>query len=303
MIAKLRRIAIYDTSSNNLVVLTTIQEGVEGSGGFFYEEEEDTLTVDDDQAYLLSFLCRLETRVLGDSSARATLMAMVGNECIISGVGIDGFVQFGRVVPTDTNTNTFADTVKIVAVDQIDKSTVFRIVAQRRSTKAYINGIIAGGVGAFNSLLNVYNVMSGTGSELFGFKLFTTATGSITNTTSGWARQSVTIGAGEGIESSRFLFPFANIPVTLSFRNETNNLDNEAIIRRYTGTTTVTTQASNTLSDWSASAIGSRLSVTTTPDASTRWISALFGSAGGGVEAGFSLPALRVGALTTFERF
>lgn len=192
MIAKLRRIAIYDTANDKVVTLTTIQEGVEGSGGFFYEEEEDTLTVDDDQSLLLSFLCKLEARVLGNSSVRADLEAMVGEECIISGVGIDGFVQFGRTLPPTSNANTFADTVKIVAVDQVDKSTVFRIVAQRRSVKGYSSGIARGGVGAFNSLLNMYEVTSGTGGLLYGFYGATIgATYTITNTTSGYAFQNI----------------------------------------------------------------------------------------------------------------
>lgn len=303
MIAKLRRIAIYDTGNDRIVQLTTIQEGVEGAGGFFYEEEEDTLKVDDDQEYLLSFLCRLEARVLGQASLRADLMAMVGQECIISGVGIDGFVQFGRVVPTATTTNTFADTVKIVAIDQVDKSTVFRIVAQRRSTKAYVNGVLAGGVGAFNSLLNIYDVTSGVSNALYGFALYGGVTASITNTTSGWARQSAQIGAGEAIESSRFLFPFANIPVTLSFRNETNTSDNEGILRRFTGTTTVATQSPDAVVTFDAGAVGSRLSATAVPNASTTWISAVFGSAGGGDTVGFSLPSIRVNSLTAFEKF
>ena len=303
MIAKLRRIAIYDIGNDKVVTLTTIQDGVEGAGGFFYEEEEDTLTIDDDQTYLLSFLCRLEARVLGQSSVRADLMAMVGEECIISGVGIDGFVQFGRVEPTNTTTNTFADTVKIVAVDQVDKSTVFRIVAQRRSTKAYVSGVLAGGVGAFNSMLNVYDVTSGVSNALYGFALTGGVTASITNTTSGYARQSVTVTIGDGIQSSRFLFPFEGIPVTLSFRIETDSSDNEGILRAFTGTTTVATQSPDSATTFANGVVGSRLSITRVPDASTRWISAVFGSGGNGTALGFSLPALRVNDLTAFEKF
>jgi hypothetical protein len=302
MIAKLRRIAIYDTANDKIVVLTTIQDGVEGAGGFFYEEEEDTLAVDDDQAYLLSFLCKLETRVLGQSSVRADLEAMVGEECIISGVGIDGFVQFGRVIPTNTTTNTFADTVKIVAVDQVDKSTVFRIVAQRRSVKGYSSGIARGGVGAFNSLLNMYEVTSGISNALYGFALTSGVTASITNTTSGYAFQSVTVSIGDGIQSSRFLFPFADIPVTLSFRNETNSSDSEGILRLFTGTTTVATQSQTTVV-FSSGAVGSRLSTSLTPNASTTWVSAVFGSGGSSDALGFSLPALRVNSLTGFEKY
>jgi hypothetical protein len=305
MIAKLRRIAIYDTTNDKVVVLTTIQEGVEGSGGFFYEEEEDTLAIDDDQSLLLSFLCKLEARVLGNSSVRADLEAMVGEECIISGVGIDGFVQFGRVVPTTGNTNTFADTVKIVAIDQVDKSTVFRIVAQRRSVKGYSSGIARGSVGAFNSLLNVYEVISGTtgaGGVPYGFALEDgTSTG--TNTTSGYAFFSNTlVASGFGYKSSRFLFPFTGIPVTFSLRTESTGTEGIAVIATYTGTTTVTEEARVTFNGFDGDPVGTRVSVGITPTASTRWVGALIGTTAAGT-VGFSLPALRVNGLTAYEGF
>lgn len=302
MIAKLRRIAIYDIGNDKVVTLTTIQDGVEGAGGFFYEEEEDTLTIDDDQTYLLSFLCRLEARVLGQSSVRADLMAMVGEECIISGVGIDGFVQFGRCLPPTSNANTFADTVKIVAVDQVDKSTVFRIVAQRRSTKAYVSGVLAGGVGAFNSMLNVYDVTSGITGLMYGFYGATTlATYSLTNTASGYAFQNVIAGGSSAdIFSARFLFPFNGIPVTLSFRNEVNEAQGFAKVTTFTGTTTTTFQAETTVS--LGVLVGTRVTATITPTATTTFVGCSLGLTSGGA-VGFSLPALRVNSLTAFEKF
>jgi hypothetical protein len=305
MIAKLRRIAIYDTTNDKVVVLTTIQEGVEGSGGFFYEEEEDTLAIDDDQSLLLSFLCKLEARVLGNSSVRADLEAMVGEECIISGVGIDGFVQFGRVVASDTNTNVFSDTVKIVAVDQVDKSTVFRIVAQRRSVKGYSSGIARGSVGAFNSLLNVYEVTSGiTGSpgNPYGFSVSTSSSQG-TNTTSGYAFFTASLlASGYAFKSARFLFPFAGIPITYSFRLESTDQTGIAVVATYTGTTAVTEEAKVERGGFDGDSIGARIDVSITPTASTRWVGALMGTNGAGT-VGFSLPALRVNGLTQYEGF
>jgi len=261
--------------------------------------------VDDDQAYLLSFLCKLETRVLGQSSVRADLEAMVGEECIISGVGIDGFVQFGRTVPSNTNTNTFADTVKIVAIDQVDKSTVFRIVAQRRSVKGYSSGIARGGVGAFNSLLNMYEVISGiTGSSgtPYGFALEDgNSTG--TNSTSGYAFFTNSLSAsGYGFKSSRFLFPFQGIPVTFSFRQETIGQEGLAVLATYTGTTTVTEEAQVSLVSFDSEPVGTRRNLSITPTASTRWVGALLGTSQVG-SVGFSLPALRVNSLTSFEKY
>lgn len=305
MIAKLRRIAIYDTANDKVVTLTTIQEGVEGSGGFFYEEEEDTLAIDDDQSLLLSFLCKLEARVLGNSSVRADLEAMVGEECIISGVGIDGFVQFGRVVPASNNTNTFSDTVKLVAVDQVDKSTVFRIVAQRRSVKGYSSGVARGSVGAFNSLLNVYQVTSGTTGSSgtpFGFALEAgNSTG--TNSASGYAFYINTlVASGFGYKSARFLFPFDGIPVTFSFRQETNGSEGLAVVATYTGTTTVVEEARASFASFDGDPVGTRESITITPTASTRWVGAMFGTTGAG-SVGFSLPALKVNSDRQYEAF
>lgn len=303
MIAKLRRLAIYDITNDKVVTLTTIQEGAEGAGGFFYEEEEDTLTVDDDQSYLLSFLCRLEARVLGASAVRADLMAMVGSECIVSGVGIDGFVQFGRVVATSGNTNTFADTVKIVAVDQVDTSTVFRIVVQRRSVKGYASGTARGGVGAFNSLFNMYEVISGTSGTPYGFATTGVGSDALTNTTSGYAFfTSTMLASGYSYKSARYLFPFANIPVTLSFRQENTDATAIAVVATYTGTTTVTEQSTQSITGFDGGVVGERNSLVITPDSSTRWVGAMFGTSAAGAVS-FSLPALRVNGLTSYEGY
>jgi len=301
MIAKLRRIAIYDTGNDKVVTLTTIQDGVDGAGGFFYEEEEDTLTIDDDQSYLLCFLCKLEARVLGNSTLRADLMAMVGQQCIISGVGIDGFIQFGRVNPSNTNTNVFSDTVRIVAVDQVDNSTVFRISAQRRTVKGYSGGIARGSVGAFNSLLNVFEVTSGITGTPYGFALGDGSSAG-TNTVSGHAFYVGTLGAsGIAYKTSRYLFPFQGIPVTFSFRQETTAGEGRASVATYTGTVTVAEQARVDYSSFDGEPIGTRVAITINPTSATRWVGAFLGASQVGI-VGFSLPALRVNGLTAFEK-
>lgn len=215
MISKLLQLAIYNVPDNELLVLSTIQDGVDGAGGFFYSEEEDTLDIEDDQKYLLSFLCSMDVRVLGSSANRSTLMNMIGKECVISGVGLDGFFQFGRVTDFTTGVvNVAEDTVKIVAADQIDKSTVFRIVAQKRSTKAYVGGKMAGGVTASENMMAVHQLGAGTASMLYG--LFNTnGSGSVTTDTLTMTYASPTGSAVIGT-SGYYLYPFTNYPVFFS---------------------------------------------------------------------------------------
>jgi hypothetical protein len=249
MIAKLQQLAIYDVSApagTPPLVLSSIQDGVDGAGGFFYTEEEDLLTIEDDQNYLLSMLCRVDIRVLGEGSKRATLMAMVGKECVISGVGIDGFFQFGRVTSFSGGVATAVDTVKIVAADQVDKSTVFRIVAQKRSTKAYVNGVMAGGVLASENMMAIYELEAGTSSLLNG--MFITGgtslrTGAVMEVTYASLLANAFIGT-----SGFYLYPFLNAPVFYSLiRNGVagNVGANTLKLLGYDATSTLTTIASN----------------------------------------------------------
>jgi hypothetical protein len=179
MLAKLLQLAIYDVQANTHVVLSTIQDGVDGAGGFFYTEEEDLLSIEDDQDYLVSFLCRMDVRLLGNSAKRATLMSMVGKDCVISGLGMDGFFQFGHVTNFTGGVATATGTVKLVAVEQVDKTTVFRVIAQKRTTKAYVSGFMAGAVTASENMMAMYQLGSGTSTMLHG--LFNTGgVGSVT---------------------------------------------------------------------------------------------------------------------------
>ena len=206
MLAKLLQLAIYDVQANTHVVLSTIQDGVDGAGGFFYTEEEDTLSIEDDQDYLLSFLCRMDVRLLGNSAKRATLMSMVGKDCVISGLGLDGFFQFGRVTAFTGGSVTAVDTVKLVAVEQVDKSSVFKVIAQKRTTKGYVGGVIAGGVTASENMMAVHHLGAGTASVLYG--MFNTGgSASVTTDTLTVSYASLTASAFIGT-SGFYLYPF-----------------------------------------------------------------------------------------------
>lgn len=207
MLAKLLQLAIYDVQANTHVVLSTIQDGVEGAGGFFYTEEEDTLSIEDDQDYLVSFLCRMDVRLLGNSAKRATLMSMVGKDCVISGLGLDGFFQFGRVTAFTGGVATAVDPVKLVAVEQVDKTSVFRVIAQKRSTKGYVNGVMAGSVTASENMMAVHQLGAGTASMLYGM-YNTNGTGSVTGDTLTMSYAGATASAFVGTDGF-YLFPFA----------------------------------------------------------------------------------------------
>jgi hypothetical protein len=214
MISKLLQLAIYNVTDNQHVVLSAIQDGVDGAGGFFYSEEEDTLDIEDDQKLLLSFLCSMDVRVLGSSANRSLLMDMIGKECVISGVGIDGFFQFGRVIDYTTGVAIAEDTVKLVAADQVDNSTVFKIVAQRRSTKAYVNGKMAGGVTASENMMAVHQLGSGSSTMLYGLTN-TNGVGARSGDTVVMTYASLTASASINTEGF-YLYPFVNYPVFFS---------------------------------------------------------------------------------------
>lgn len=247
MISKLLQLAIYNVTDNEHLVLSTVQDGVDGAGGFFYSEEEDTLDIEDDQKYLLSFLCSMDVRVLGSSANRSTLMNMIGKECVISGVGLDGFFQFGRVTGFSGGVATAVDTVKIVAADQVDKSTVFKIVAQKRTTKAYVGGVIAGGVTASENMMAVHELGQGTSSALYGVFSSTGTGARVTDTLTITYPPSITASATIGT-SGFYLYPFVNYPVFFSLIEtaSTGTFGAQSLkLLGYDASSTVSTLASN----------------------------------------------------------
>jgi hypothetical protein len=248
MIAKLLQLAIHDVAANETLVLSSIQDGVDGAGGFFYTEEEDLLTIEDDQSYLLSMLCRVDIRVLGEASKRATLLGMVNKECIVSGVGIDGFFQFGRVTNYTISGATAVDTVKIVSVDQVDKSTVFRVVAQKRSTKAYVSGTMAGGVLASENLMAIHQLGTGTANMLYGM-FRDVGTGVVSGDTLTMTYPPSITASALIATAGYYLYPFTSTPVFFSLIKtaETGTYTTQSLkLLGYDSSATVTAIATTT---------------------------------------------------------
>ncbi len=95
MALTLRKIAIKDPDSSDMVVLSNIIDGVDGAATFGWSQEEESVQIEDNQKLDHSLNGELDIKVLRASDADTTIIdGLVGKRVEISGWGIDGFLVF-----------------------------------------------------------------------------------------------------------------------------------------------------------------------------------------------------------------
>lgn len=94
MALTLRKIAIKDPASNDVVVLTNIMEGVDGSSAMGLTMEAEAVQIEDNQTLEHSLSLELDIKVIrGTDAELATLDGLIGKRVEISGWTIDGFFR------------------------------------------------------------------------------------------------------------------------------------------------------------------------------------------------------------------
>lgn len=95
MSSTLRKLAIKDPESDDMVILTNIREGVDGAVDMGWTQEAESVRVDDNQTMDHSLNGELDIKVLRLSgSALATLQGLVGKRVELAGWTIEGFLLF-----------------------------------------------------------------------------------------------------------------------------------------------------------------------------------------------------------------
>jgi hypothetical protein len=95
MALTLRKLAIKDPESTDMVILTNILEGVDGSSAMGFTQEGEEARVEDNQTMEHTHLGELDIKVLRlPSSELTTLRSFVGKRVEVSGWTIEGFFRF-----------------------------------------------------------------------------------------------------------------------------------------------------------------------------------------------------------------
>jgi len=92
MALTLRQLAIKDPDSTDMVLLSNIMDGVDGSAAMGFTQEGESAMIEDNQTYEHTHLGELDIKVLRlGSTDLATLRSLVGKRVEVSGWTIEGF--------------------------------------------------------------------------------------------------------------------------------------------------------------------------------------------------------------------
>lgn len=191
----LKKLAVKDPEGTDVVVLSNIMDGVDGSAAFGFQTEQESVEIEDKQTLEHSQMGTIDLKVLrADPADVAKLNALIAKRVELSGISIDGFLLFLE----NPLLNRVPDFNSAILNDQI-----------MVTTKA-IRGYSSAGESAFyagRNALSLYNVLDGADDLLYGFSELGSPTGtSLSNST-----QTVTFdtgAAGNGLLGPRMLCPF-----------------------------------------------------------------------------------------------
>ena len=193
----LRKVAIKDPDSADMVLLSNIREGVDGAADIGFTQDGDEIRIEDNQTYEHSHNGQLDIKVLQPGvSDVAILNGLIGKRVEVSGWTIEGFLLFRDTVRLNRN----PDYNSQVLND--------RLLLTQKAPKGYSSGSSAFYVGP--NALSLYNFRSGvlgTGGAndmLYGFEaesgVFAEMDGALLKVT--------TDTVAVGVKSKKIFFPF-----------------------------------------------------------------------------------------------
>jgi hypothetical protein len=217
MISDILKVAIVDTSTSpdNVIVMNSINDGVDNAANFYYELEPEDLTIIDGATFINSFNHSLNGALLIPSSSEVTdLDAIITNErkVYITALGYDGAYFFGDASDASTR-------MRLKRLTQYGTRETYNIEATSKSAVGYdsTTGLYMGGIFGGENLLAGANDDKGVSGVMAGWE----TDGNFIITTFGSGTQSITAGATEGDFYRDIYFPFTkeltfSIDVTLS---------------------------------------------------------------------------------------
>jgi len=204
MINYFRKIAfINPADTDEMVILTNIVEGQEGSTSIIVTSEEaDPLKIDAGDTILGKERFTINLQVLRDSTALAQLIAWrdAQTPLLMSALGLDGVI---------TMRLSSSNYVKLVANETFDNTVSIGLKVTRDAVFGYNATTFERNVGfqIGENMLGLWKVDEGNGTRLYGF----TGSVNLTESTSGAVATStrLTDASTTRQTSSRYFFPFA----------------------------------------------------------------------------------------------
>lgn len=170
MILRTRKIAITEQASpDNVVVLTAINEGVDGSAVFGVSNEHSELSIEGGMSYIDSANPSLDVRVLKPSSSDVTqIKSWASNQTNVQVTGLttNGGFFFG----SGSGISVFSGSagvnpVKISVNEQLSDADVFAFRITKRTNFGFdSNGLHQGGFWAGKNLIGDYNFVDSDSS-------------------------------------------------------------------------------------------------------------------------------------------
>jgi hypothetical protein len=190
----LKKLAIYNTVSEEVTQLVNVMEGAEGSAVFGYNVTDSALTVANGQKTQFKQTHTVSLSILPPSGSDATIMDGILNSVEplpvkIAGMSDDVFLLWDEqsyLVQKDE----YGDTLTRNLNATKDATIGYRGTAPLKKKPVYAGG----------NLLALYDVLTGSASALNGFTVLNGATGSVTG-----AAQTITLGSAGGWSMKEFL--------------------------------------------------------------------------------------------------
>lgn len=290
----LKKLAVYDTVSEEVSTLVNVMEGAEGSAVFGYNVEDSALTVANGQKLQFKQTHTLSLSILPPTGTDETQMnAILANPenkpVLVAGMSDDTFLLFDEENYL-MQQNEYGDTITRKLTMTQDATIGYRGTAPLSKLPVYSGG----------NLLALYDVLSGSANVLNGFSLLNNATGSVTGALQTITVGATTVGGTVYLRSANLLFPFAGEVLTASANFTAGDADFNIALEfvQANGTTIISTSAN-------AVALGDipgRYTVQAIVPNNTVYVRfAITASAVGSTDfVTISAPAIRIGTLTAF---
>ena len=199
MALTLKKLAIKDPESTDIITLSNIMDGVDGAAAFGWSQPPENVTIEDNQTLQHSEMGELEVKVLRNTSADTELIKGLINSYVeLSGYGITDFLVFREQHMLNRNPD-YNSAIVNDRINVTNKKPIGYVDTTANQGVIQQKGFYAG-----HNALALYNVLSGDGDKLYGFNFTSGASGS----QSGQVQTVTTDTEGEGMESEMILFPF-----------------------------------------------------------------------------------------------
>lgn len=196
----LRKLAIKDPESSDLVILSNIMDGVDGSTAFGFSVEEQSVSIDDMQKLDYREDTQMDLKVIRPSASDLAKIDSLKNKPVeISGYTLEGFVQFlGTHILTriaDYNSDIINDQLRVYVQSPFG----YFDTDKGRARQFY----------AGKNALSLYNILAGTNDILNGFE----ADSSVSTILASGGMDVSTDAVGTGVKSHDVFFPFEGVKV------------------------------------------------------------------------------------------